>query len=151
MLTAVIIDDEKNAQEVLEMQLTRFCPEVTVVEKCQSGEQCIAAIRQHQPDLVFVDIEMPHVNGFDVLKATIGLQYEVIFTTAYDQFAIKAIKFSALDYLLKPIDIAELQAAVQKAISKKGSGSVAEKLNVLLQQLQQPAVKQERVALPVGD
>lgn len=151
MLTAVIIDDEKNALEVLEMQLTRFCPEVTVVEKCQSGEQGIAAIRQHQPDLVFVDIEMPHVNGFDVLKATIGLQYEVIFTTAYDQFAIKAIKFSALDYLLKPIDIAELQAAVQKAISKKGSGSVAEKLNVLLQQLQQPAVKQERVALPVGD
>lgn len=151
MLTAVLIDDEKNALEVLDMQLARFCKEVTVVEKCQSGEQGIAAIRHHQPDLVFVDIEMPHVNGFDVLKETAGLQYEVIFTTAYDQFAIRAIKLSALDYLLKPIDITELQVAVQKAIDRKGTSSVANKLTVLLQQLQQPAVKQERVALPVGE
>jgi two-component system, LytTR family, response regulator len=151
MLTAVLIDDEKNALEVLELQLARFCQDVTVLEKCNSGEQGIAAIRKHQPDLVFVDIEMPHVNGFDVLKATAGLQYEVIFTTAYDQFAIKAIKFSALDYLLKPVDITELQAAVKKAEEKKGTGSVGDKLNVLLQQLQQPVRKQERIALPIGD
>lgn len=151
MLTAVLIDDEKNALEVLDMQLARFCQDVTVLEKCNSGEQGIAAIRKHQPDLVFVDIEMPHVNGFDVLKATAGLHYEVIFTTAYDQFAIRAIKFSALDYLLKPVDISELQAAVKKAEEKKGTGSVGDKLNVLLQQLQQPVRKQERIALPIGD
>lgn len=151
MLTAVLIDDEKNALEVLELQLARFCQDVTVLEKCHSGEQGIAAIRKHQPDLVFVDIEMPHVNGFDVLKATAGLHYEVIFTTAYDQFAIKAIKFSALDYLLKPVDITELQAAVKKAAEKKGTGSVGDKLNVLLQQLQQPVRKPDRIALPIGD
>lgn len=151
MLTAVLIDDEKNALEVLELQLARFCRDVTVLAKCNSGEQGIAAIRKHQPDLVFVDIEMPHVNGFDVLKATAGLHYEVIFTTAYDQFAIKAIKFSALDYLLKPVDISELQAAVKKAEEKKGTGSVGDKLNVLLQQLQQPVRKPDRIALPIGD
>lgn len=151
MLTAVLIDDEKNALEVLDMQLAHFCKEVTVVEKCNSGEQGIAAIRKHQPDLVFVDIEMPHVNGFDVLKDTVGLSYEVIFTTAYDQFAIRAIKFSALDYLLKPVDSSELQAAVKKASDKKGSGSMEAKLTVLLQQLQQPARNQERIALPVGE
>jgi two-component system, LytTR family, response regulator len=151
MLTAIIIDDEKNALEVLEMQLQQFCKEVTILAKCDGGEKGIAAIRKHQPDLVFLDIEMPHVNGFDVLKATSGQDYEVIFTTAYDQFAIKAFRFSALDYLLKPIDIAELQAAVKKATEQKGSGRLDEKIKTLLSQLQQPAVNLQRIALPVGD
>jgi two-component system, LytTR family, response regulator len=152
MIKAVIIDDEKNALDVLDMQLNQFCEEVNIVAKCDSGDKGIAAIKKNNPDLVFLDIEMPHKNGFDVLKETSQFNYDVIFTTAYDQFAIKAFKFSAIDYLLKPIDILELQAAVEKVKNKKGSTSLEEKLKTLLSQLQPPpAVKQQRIALPVGD
>ena len=116
----------------------------------QGGIQGIELIRKHQPDLVFLDIEMPHKNGFDVLNETKDCRYKVIFTTAYDQFAIRAFKFSALDYLLKPIDIRELQEAVEKAAVKEEQGSLDEKLQVLISQLQSP-VRQERIALPVAD
>ena len=152
MLNAVLIDDEKNALEVLEMQLTQFCSNIRVAAKCNGGEEGIAAIQKYQPDLVFLDIEMPHKNGFDVLKETSRFNYEVIFTTAYDQFAIKAFKYSALDYLLKPIDILELQAAVEKARKKKKNGGLEEKLKLLLSQFEQDASPdKKRIALPVGD
>lgn len=150
MITAVIIDDEPNALEVLQLQLEQFCKDVQVLAVCVGGEKGIEAIMKHQPGLVFLDIEMPHINGFDVLRATSQCNYEVVFTTAYDQFAIKAFKFSALDYLLKPVDITELQAAVQKAKNKTGGSSLDEKLGKLLQQLQ-PANRQQRIALQVGD
>ena len=150
MIQALIIDDEKNAIEVLELQLSRFCKNVQVLATAQGGIQGIELIRKHQPDLVFLDIEMPHKNGFDVLNETKDCRYKVIFTTAYDQFAIRAFKFSALDYLLKPIDIRELQEAVEKAAVKEEQGSLDEKLQVLISQLQSP-VRQERIALPVAD
>lgn len=152
MLTAILIDDEKNALEVLDMQLTQFCKDVQVLAKCDGGEKGIAAIKKYNPDLVFLDIEMPHKNGFDVLKETRQYGYDVIFTTAYDQFAIKAFKFSAVDYLLKPIDILELRASVEKVKNKKGGEGVEEKIKLLLSQLQ-PAARMltDKIALPVGD
>jgi two-component system, LytTR family, response regulator len=150
MIKAIIIDDEKNALEVLEMQLNRFCKDVTVVAACDGGIKGIAAIKKHDPDLVFLDIEMPHKNGFDVLNETKGMNYDVIFTTAYDQFAIKALKFSALDYLLKPVDILELQDAVEKLKNKKENGGLDEKIKTLFQQLQ-PQKLTDKIALPVGD
>ncbi|MBP6590242.1 MAG: response regulator transcription factor [Chitinophagaceae bacterium] len=150
MIQALIIDDEKNAIEVLELQLSRYCKQVQVLATAQGGVQGIELIRKYQPDLVFLDIEMPHKNGFDVLNETKDCRYKVIFTTAYDQFAIRAFKFSAVDYLLKPIDIRELQEAVEKAAIKEEQGSLDEKLQVLISQLQAP-VRQERIALPVGD
>jgi two-component system, LytTR family, response regulator len=150
MIKAIIIDDEKNALEVLEMQLNRFCKDVTVVAACDGGIKGIAAIKKHDPDLVFLDIEMPHKNGFDVLNETKGMNYDVIFTTAYDQFAIKAFKFSALDYLLKPVDILELQDAVEKLKNKKENGGLDEKIKTLFQQLQ-PQKLTDKIALPVGD
>jgi two-component system LytT family response regulator len=150
MIQALIIDDEKNAIEVLELQLSRYCKQVQVLATAQGGVQGIELIRKYQPDLVFLDIEMPHKNGFDVLNETKDCRYKVIFTTAYDQFAIRAFKFSAVDYLLKPIDIRELQEAVEKAAIKEEHGSLDEKLQVLISQLQAP-VRQERIALPVGD
>ncbi len=152
MIRVVLIDDEMNALDVLEMQLSNYCTGISIVEKCAGGEKGIAAIQQHQPDLIFLDIEMPGKNGFDVLSETRGLTYDVVFTTAYDQFAVKAFKYAALDYLLKPIDILELQAAVQKARAKKGSAGIEDKINILFQQfsqLQPPLTK--RIALPVGD
>ena len=150
MIQALIIDDEKNAIEVLELQLSRYCKQVQVLATAQGGVQGIELIRKYQPDLVFLDIEMPHKNGFDVLNETKDCRYKVIFTTAYDQFAIRAFKFSAVDYLLKPIDIRELQEAVEKAAIKDEQGSLDEKLQVLISQLQAP-VRQERIALPVAD
>lgn len=151
MLNAVLIDDENNALEVLEMQLTRYCKDVTVVAACNGGENGIAAIKKLNPDVVFLDIEMPHVNGFDVIKATAEHAYEVIFTTAYDQFAIKAFKFSAVDYLLKPIDIMELQTAVERVKNKKGNTNIEQKLQTLFQQLQPQQRLTDKIALPVGD
>lgn len=151
MLNAVLIDDEKNALEVLEMQLTRFCKDVKVVAACLGGEKGIVAIKKFNPDVVFLDIEMPHVNGFDVIKATEMYHYEVIFTTAYDQFAIKAFKFSALDYLLKPIDITELQTAVDRVKNKKGDHHLEQKIQTLFQHLQTPQRLTDKIALPLGD
>ena len=104
MIRTILIDDENNALEVLEILLKKYCPNLEILEKCNGGKAGIDAIEKHQPDLVFLDIEMPHINGFDVLIATKNYKYKVIFTTAYNQFAIKAFKFSAIDYLLKPID-----------------------------------------------
>jgi two-component system, LytTR family, response regulator len=154
MIKAILIDDEKNALDVLEMQLANYCSGITIAAKCDGGEKGIAAIRQHEPDLVFLDIEMPLKNGFDVLAETKGLVYEVIFTTAYDQFAVKAFKYAAVDYLLKPVDILELQAAVEKVKSKNGAAGIDKKLQSLFEQFgfaQAQAPVPQRIALPVGD
>jgi len=150
MIKAVIIDDEKNALEVLEMQLNQFCKEVTVLATCNGGKEGVKAIKELQPDLVFLDIEMPHINGFDVLEQTKELNYKVIFTTAYDQFAIKAFKFSAIDYLLKPIDIVDLQNAVEKAKRETNTYSLEDKIKLLVNQYY-PQKNRQKVALPVGN
>ena len=150
MINAVLIDDEKNALEVLEMQLTKFCMDINITATANGGQKGIEAIKKHQPNLVFLDIEMPHKNGFDVLTETKQYNYDVIFTTAYDQFAIKAFKFSAIDYLLKPIDIVELQQAVEKVKNRKGAASLDDKIKLLLSQLQ-PQKLTNKIALPIGD
>ena len=151
MIKAIVIDDEKNALEVLEMQLQQYCKEVLIVAKCNSGEAGINAIKEHQPDLVFLDIEMPHINGFDVLQATKQYDYKIIFTTAYDQFAIKAFKFSAIDYLLKPIDILDLQNAVEKVKKETEKFSLEDKVKLLVEQYQQAPINRKKVALPIGN
>jgi two-component system, LytTR family, response regulator len=151
MIKAVIIDDEKNALEVLEMQLHQFCKDVSVIAICNGGKEGVKAIIELQPDLVFLDIEMPHVNGFDVLDQTKNMNYQVIFTTAYDQFAIKAFKFSAIDYLLKPIDIIDLQNAVEKAKKENRNYSLEDKIKLLVEQYQQPQKNNKKIALPIGN
>jgi two-component system, LytTR family, response regulator len=152
MIRAILIDDEVNALDVLEMQLNNYCTGISIIEKCEGGEKGIAAIRLHKPDLVFLDIEMPGKNGFDVLNETQGLAYDIVFTTAYDQFAVKAFKCAALDYLLKPVDILELKAAVEKTRAKKENTGLEDKIKILFEQfgqVQQPSA--QRIALPAGD
>ena len=151
MINAILIDDEKNALEVLQMQLTQFCKDVNIMATANGGAKGIEAIKKYNPDLVFLDIEMPHKNGFDVLTETSQFNYDVVFTTAYDQFAIKAFKFSALDYLLKPIDIVELQQAVEKAKQKKGNINLDEKIKLLFSQIQPQQKLTNKIALPIGD
>lgn len=112
MTNAIIIDDEKNGAEALQLLLEQNCPSINIIAIKHDAEEGIEAINTLKPHLVFLDIEMPTATGFDVLEATKGHQYEVIFTTAYQHYAIKALKAHAADYLLKPIDLDELILAV---------------------------------------
>ena len=136
MIKAVIIDDELNAQSLLETTLHRLFPnKFNIVEKCSSVDLGVLAIKKHEPDLVFLDIQMPEKNGFELFRYFDVINFEVIFTTAYNQFAIKAIKRSALDYLLKPISTVDLSEAVKK-FENKAKGSFAQKkLTLLLENL----------------
>src|SRR4026208_563490 len=101
MIKAIIIDDEIHCRKTLGMLLKEYCPGVEVTEQCGEAESGLAAIQRLKPDLVFLDIEMPNMNGFEMLEKLPEIHFEIIFTTGYDQYAIKAIRFSALDYLLK--------------------------------------------------
>ncbi|MGB4958139.1 MAG: LytTR family DNA-binding domain-containing protein [Saprospiraceae bacterium] len=149
MIRAIIIDDEKNALEVMKMLINNYCNDVKILEVCQGGQSGIDAINKHLPDLVFLDIEMPMVNGFDVLNETRHLNFKVIFTTAYDQFAIKAFKYSAVDYLLKPIDIEELKTAVTKSLRLQNYNlnDLFQKMNHFFNQSDQT---QNKIGLPLN-
>jgi two-component system LytT family response regulator len=147
MIKALIVDDEKNCCEALEILLIDNCPEVDVIAIANSGADALKKISKLQPQLVFLDIEMPNMNAFQLLEQLSPINFEIIFTTSYDQYAIKAIKFSALDYLLKPIDREELEKAVQK-VHKKVNNTIPQQLEILLQKVRQPAILVHRVALP---
>jgi len=118
-INSIIVDDEKNSREVLQTLLAKFCPEVNVVGQASNVEEAYQVISKIRPDLVFLDIQMPLSNGFSLLQKFDIIPFSVIFVTSYDHYAIHAIKFSALDYLLKPVETSELVSAVTKAVSKK--------------------------------
>jgi two-component system LytT family response regulator len=147
MINAVLIDDEKHGLETLSMLLTRYCKEVNIVEMCNSAKKGVEAINKHKPDLVFLDIEMPMMNGFELLEQFNEISFAVIFTTSYDQYAIKAFRYSALDYLLKPIDPEELVVSVKKVASKK-SLPFAEQFDILLKQIKHKGTGFEKIAVP---
>lgn len=120
MLNAILIDDEKFALETLALELETHCPEVEIIAKCNNAKSGLAAIMNNKPDLVFLDIEMPVMNGFELLMQLPCIDFGLIFTTAYDQFALKAIKLNALDYLLKPFSGEELRTAVNRYRQQAG-------------------------------
>src|ERR1700741_3238581 len=125
MIKAIIIDDEKNGAEVLQLLLEQNCPSIKVIAVKNDPDSGIKAIQELNPDLIFLDIEMPTGTGFDVIDATKGMNYQVVFTTAYEHYAIKAFKAKAVDYLLKPIDLDELILSVsnvEKRSQEKQSG-----------------------------
>lgn len=130
MTNAVIIDDEDRGREFLSKLLLEYCTSVKVVAKADSISTGIAAIHQHKPDLVFLDIMMPGGTGFDLLEEIGTIDFDIVFTTAHDNFAIRAIRFSALDYLLKPIDVEELQIAVDRVKNKTEAEIDTNKKNV---------------------
>jgi two-component system LytT family response regulator len=118
-----------------------------VVDVCYSGQSALASIVEMEPDIVFLDIEMPNMSGFDMLEKLQSINFKLIFTTSYDQYAIKAIRFSALDYLLKPIDFEELQNAVKKAMHALDK-LVPEQLTVLMHKLNKTGNGGQKIALP---
>ncbi len=132
MIRAIIIDDEKTSRDTLLGLISRYCNNVNIVDQANGYKSGIEAIHKHNPDLVFLDIQMPDGSGFQLLEDVKEINFDIIFTTAFDQYAIKAIKFSALDYLLKPIVPTDLVAAIQKVEQKKNSYEVNSGIRVLL-------------------
>jgi two-component system LytT family response regulator len=151
MYQAIIVEDELHSREFLKNIVTSYCPEITIAALAGGVEEGVAAIKQHQPDIVFLDIEMQTGTGFDLLQQFPQPTFEVIFTTAYDHYAIKAIKFSAVDYLLKPIDIEELQQSVAKVIEKKKNNTGQQALQILLKNLQAPQTAEQSITLSTSD
>lgn len=115
MLKAIIIDDEQDGRDVLGMLIADFCPEVSLLEICSGGKDGVKAIQKHHPDIVFLDIDMPGMSGFDVLDCVKNMKLKVVFVTAHNQHAIRAFKYSAVDYLLKPVSPQDLIEAIAKA------------------------------------
>ncbi|MES2377074.1 MAG: LytTR family DNA-binding domain-containing protein [Bacteroidota bacterium] len=147
-ITSIIIDDEPNNIQNLQTILAAHCPEVLVLATAQNTDGGIVAIKKHKPALVFLDIQMPEKSGFEVLKEFAEPDFEVIFITAYDQYGIQAIKFSALDYLLKPINITELKQAVEKAGKKIRAKGKDHKLENLIEYMMRGQKDVPKIALP---
>jgi two-component system LytT family response regulator len=147
MITATIVDDEPLCCESLATLLERYCPAVKVLDICYSAPAALKSIQEHPPQILFLDIEMPQMNGFELLEKIPEITFELIFTTSYDQYAIKAIQFSALDYLLKPIEREELQKAVQKALQRM-QHPLPDQIEILLQKFHHPTITLNKVAIP---
>ncbi|MDX2248609.1 MAG: LytTR family DNA-binding domain-containing protein [Bacteroidia bacterium] len=146
-MKAIIIDDEPDAVEALHLTLMETCPEVAVAGKFTDSVKGLAGIRATDPDLVFMDIEMPKMNGFQLLEELGDFRFNLVFTTAYDRFAVKAFRFSAIDYLLKPINPEELKSAVEKAGQKHQTEK--NQLELLRRQLYtQDSRRFDKIALP---
>jgi two-component system LytT family response regulator len=147
MIKTIIIDDEPYCCETLEAMIGKFCPELAVAAVLHSGVDALEVFDQFTPQLVFLDIEMPHMSGFEFLEKVKCINFAVIFTTSHDQYAIKAIRLSALDYLLKPIDRVELIEAVAK-VSKTLKNPTDQQMEVLLQKFSLPKDPIRVIGLP---
>lgn len=149
-LKTILIDDEPLARQVIREFLQAF-PQLEIVAECENGRQAVAAINQHQPDLIFLDVQMPGLNGFQVLERVEHLP-AIIFSTAYDEYAIRAFEVNAVDYLLKPFDRQRFMIAVQRAIERRaGAGTEIERLLRLLQHAQPAGSFADRLLVRSGD
>lgn len=151
MIKAIIVDDEANAREKLAMLVKEdFGDTIDLCAVCRDGSEALAAIGTHAPDLVLLDVEMPRLSGFDVLRRIGKPTFEVIFTTAYDHYAIKAIKFSAIDYLLKPIDIDQLKEAIARVQEKRGTLGADARVPQLMENTR-PGAQLTTISVPAQD
>jgi two-component system, LytTR family, response regulator len=146
MVKAIIIDDESYCCEALATLLEDHA-QIQVVAICHSATEGMKAILRHKPGVVFLDVEMPRINAFEMLNQLQSIEFEIIFTTSYDHYALKAIRFSALDYLLKPIDSDELAKAMEKVILRSQK-PIEQQLQLLLQKMQKPSSLVSKIALP---
>ena len=148
-IKSIIIEDEKSNRENLAKILSEYCSEVNVVAQCASAIEGRKAILEHRPDLVFLDIEMPGGDGFSLLESFEEINFEVIFVTAYNQYGVKAVKFCALDYLLKPVDILELSQAIEKVQKRLKVKSDKLRMQTLL--ANRGNESNPKIALPLSD
>ncbi len=148
MIRAILIDDEHFGRQALAQALEKYCPQVELLQQCASPEEGLDAIRTHQPELLFLDVQMPGMSGFDLLKQLQPIDFEVIFITAYDRYAIKAIKFSAVDYLLKPLDVDDLMQAVKRVEEKQEKSDSVHRLESVVHNLNFTSGTIEKLAVP---
>jgi two-component system, LytTR family, response regulator len=146
MLTVIIIDDEAKGRMALREKLMTYCPQIKIVAEADNGQDALILIEKHKPQLIFLDIEMPRMNGFEMLNKVPDKNFHIIFTTAYDQYAIKAIKYAAFDYLLKPIDIEELITAISK-VALTENNQTKKQVEVLHQNMQHPKKQLNKLAI----
>ncbi len=145
-INAIIIDDELSSMQNLQQKLAEFCPTVKVVATAQKPEEAILLIHHHKPDVIFLDIEMPKMSGFRMLEELKEVDFEIIFTTAYNHYAIDAIRIAAFDYLLKPIAIKELQQSVYR-LNKLRGYQTKEKIDVLRSSMSEKKSQDDKIAI----
>lgn len=150
-IRTLIVEDEQKSREMLAGLIEKNCPELTVIGLARDVKEGVEMVRQHKPDLVFLDISMPDGSGFDLLEQVHGHRFELIFATASDAHAIKAIKYSACDYLLKPIDVDELKAAVGRVVNKRQATPNMDNLQFLIQHLRKADENYQKITLPTGN
>jgi len=137
----VIVDDEESARNILSSLISNYCPQLNIVSQCCSVEEAVEAIKEYKPDLVFLDIEMPNYAGYEIISFFKKIDFDIIFVTAYDHYAIKAFEVSAIDYVLKPIEIEKLKSAVDKFIDKKQVQNKSINYEILVESLHSDKLK----------
>lgn len=151
MLKAIIVEDESMSRDILAGYLSRYCPDVSLVAQADSVQSGIAAINRHKPDIVFLDVEMPKGNGFDLLEQLSDINFETVFVTAYGHYAMKALNYSAAYYILKPVSIDELIAAVDKIKLQRQKSSGSLHTRILLENIQARHLQNYKIVLPLLD
>ena len=152
MLKVLLIDDEERATDALRLMIEKMVPEIRQVFVCNDSRKAAEMIHACQPGLVFLDIQMPHLNGFQLLEKMPNKNFKIIFTTAYNEYAIQAIRFSAFDYLLKPIDSEELQSSVQRFLeTQEDYRQQFDLLKNIMHNIQAPSANEFRLALPTKE
>jgi len=150
-IRTILIDDEISCTETLEIELAMYCPQVEILTTCNAAADGLSKIVALKPDLVLLDIEMPWMNGFELLQQLNQINFEVIFVTAYDQFALKAFKFSAVDYLLKPIKKEDLMSAIDKVEQRIAKNLSTEHIEAMLSNIQFLHNEFQSIAIPTTD
>jgi two-component system, LytTR family, response regulator len=148
MIRTVLIDDEIDSIKVLHKLLTTFCPQVSIVGAASGVETAKQVILESRPDLVLLDIEMVQGNAFDLLNQLQPLDFQVIFVTAFDNYAIRAFKYSAVDYLLKPVDVDDLRNAIARVNERPKADNLAQQMQVLLENVGKLQLSQRKLAIP---
>ncbi len=146
-LKAILVDDEINSLQNLQQKLNEFCPAIKVVVTAQQPEEAILFIHHYKPDVVFLDIDMPRMNGFKMIEEIEDVDFEIVFTTAYNHYAVDAIRISAFDYLVKPVSVKDLQSCVDR-LTEYRIRKTRERLNVLRQGLSETRSQEDKIAVP---
>lgn len=149
-LRAILVDDEINSLQNLQQKLTEFCPAIQIIVTAQQPEEAILFIHHYKPDVVFLDIDMPRMSGFKMIEEIEEVDFEIVFTTAYNHYAVDAIRISAFDYLVKPVSVKDLQSCVDR-LAENRIRKTRERLDVLKQGLSDTASQEDKIALPTKE
>ncbi|MFI5193746.1 MAG: LytR/AlgR family response regulator transcription factor [Chitinophagales bacterium] len=150
MLKAILVDDELNSLQNLQLKIQEYCPSLRIVAQTQRPEDAIGLIRQHKPDVIFLDIEMPRMSGFKMLEQMDDIDFEIIFITAYNHYAINAIRISAFDYLVKPVAIEDLQQTIAR-LEQFTVKKYRERADILKRNLANPKTQEDQMAIPTHE